>query len=118
MPIEWKIEQGNLAEFEVSKQLGIDEFQNIQTELGHIARKLGQVRVLVILKDFAGWEASRDWGDISATAEMDKILKKMAIVGDEEWRDLVEVFTLKGLRPVPIEYFNDEGEARRWLDSD
>ncbi|MCK5307531.1 MAG: STAS/SEC14 domain-containing protein, partial [Zetaproteobacteria bacterium] len=41
-----------------------------------------------------------------------------AIVGDAEWRDLVYAFTGKGLREVPIEYFeaNQEEAARQWLD--
>ena len=47
MPIEWKITQDNLAEFEVSKQLGIDEYQKIQAELGQIAQGLDMKAYLV-----------------------------------------------------------------------
>ena len=32
-----------------------------------------------------------------------------------EWRDEVEMFTLKGMRPLEIEYFTDESQARSWL---
>ena len=39
----------------------------------------------------------------------------MAISGPPEWRDQIEMFTLKGLRPIEIEYFNSEEEARDWL---
>ena len=120
MPIEWKLEDNNLALFNVSGQLGKDEYQQIQSQTISAIQKLGQIKVLVLLKDFKGWEAAKGWGDISMTERIDPFLKKMAIVGDEKWRDLVTVFTLRGLRPVPMEYFetNQEAAARQWLDSE
>jgi hypothetical protein len=47
----------------------------------------------------------------------DPYIEKIAIVGDPQWQDLVYAFTLKGLRPVPIEYFSTDEEfrARQWL---
>jgi hypothetical protein len=44
-------------------------------------------------------------------------IEKMAIVGDEKWRDETLVFTGKGFRPTAIEFFPTSrlAEARRWL---
>jgi hypothetical protein len=41
----------------------------------------------------------------------------MAIIGEEQWRDLTLLFTSQGLRPFPIEYFVPArlAEARAWL---
>ena len=41
----------------------------------------------------------------------------MAIVGDAKWEELTSIFTARGLRPFPIEYFlPDELEkAREWI---
>ena len=66
----------------------------------------------------AGWDADKDWGDITASEKVDPYIKKMAIVGDNKWRDLADVFTLKGLRYLPIEYFetSQEEEAHHWLE--
>jgi hypothetical protein len=118
MPIEWNVKQDNLIEFVVSDKLGFNEFQSVQSEMANVINNVGACRVLVLLKDFAGWEANEGWGDAS-TEHIDPYIKKFAIVGDEKWRDLVEVFTLKGLRPVPIEYFatEDEASAREWLEN-
>ncbi len=118
MPIEWNIEKNNLALFQVSGQLGKEEYQNIQSEIQFIIHKTGHIRILVILKDFTGWEAAKGWEDTSAMEKIDPYIIKFAIVGDEKWRDLVEVFTLKGLRPVPIQYFEtgQEQAARQWLE--
>lgn len=119
MSIEWKLENSNLLLFQVSGQLGIDEFREIRSEIEDIAQKVGQIKVLALLKNFTGWEATDAWGDTSSTDRIDPYIIKFAIVGDEKWRDLVSVFTLKGLRPVPIEYFETSqlDTARQWLDS-
>jgi len=120
MAIEWKLEDNNLAIFRISGQLGKTEYQGIQADMEAIVKKVGHIRILVLLKDFSGWEAVEGWEDTSLTDRIDPYIKKFAIVGDEQWRDLVEVFTLKGLRPVPIEYFEayQEQMAREWLDSE
>ncbi len=73
----------------------------------------------MILEKFTGWEKAKGWEDNSFADRNDRYIEKMAIVGDSQWRDLVYAFTLKGLRPVPIEYFeaNAEEAARQWLSS-
>jgi len=119
MSIEWKIENNNLVVFHVSGQLGKDEYEVIHTELEAIIKKIGQIKILVLLNDFQGWEAVKGWEDTS-TEGIDPYISKMAIVGEEKWRDLATVFTLKGLRPVPIEYYStDQHEAAiQWLNED
>ena len=120
MPLTGKLENNNLAVLEVTGQLGKAEVEKMQTVLAPIMQKVGQIKILIFLKDFKGWGAGDDWQDTSFSDENDAYLKKMAIVGDEKWRDLVTLFTLKGLRPVPIEYFSpdEEEKARQWLDSE
>ena len=119
MAIEWSINQGNLIELVVSGKLVYEEYLDVQGKIGATARDAGKCPVLILLRDFAGWDDNKGWGDPTATDRTDPFIKKMAIVGDEKWRDLAEVFTLKGLRPVPIEYFATENEqlARDWLKS-
>lgn len=117
MAIEWKLEDGGLALFNVSGKLGIDEYLKIQSDIESIIQKVGQIKVLVLLNNFEGWEKAEGWGDTSGTDRIDPSISKFAIVGEEKWRDMVTLFTLKGLRPVPIEYFGaaHEDDARHWL---
>ena len=119
MPIELNIEEGKLLVFDISGKLGKDEHQRILAEIESIIHKVGNIKILARLKNFNGWEASKGWEQAS-TENVDPYISKFAIVGDEKWRDLVTVFTLKGLRPVPIEYFADTTDeaARQWLASD
>lgn len=117
MTIEWEIENDDLAIFHVSGQLGKDEYVKIQSEIGAIAKEAGSIKILVLLDNFDGWQAEKGWGDTSTEA-VDPYITKMAIVGNEKWRDLVNAFTLKGLRPVSIEYFDSTKQdiARQWLE--
>ena len=52
--------------------------------------------------------------------EHDNDIVKIAVVGDEEWRDLVYAFLAKGFRQAEVEYFlpGDLAKARAWLGTD
>jgi hypothetical protein len=117
MPIEFEMESGDLAVFRVSGKLGKVEFVRAQSECEEMIKKIGRVKVLVLTKNFAGWERAEGWDDTSFADRNDPYIEKLAIVGVPKWRDLVYAFTGRGLRPVPIQYFepDQEGAARQWL---
>ncbi len=119
MPITLEFEDGNLAVFRVSGTLGKTEFERAQNKCEAMIRELGRVKILVLMESFAGWERAEGWEDMSFAERNDAFIDKLALVGDAKWRDLAYAFTAKGLRPVPIEYFdaNEEAAARRWLDN-
>lgn len=81
------------------------------------AKQGGKVSILVILEHFNGWAQGEDWADLVFARDHDHEIEKLAIVGLEEWRDLVYAFTGRGLRAVAIEYFSpgDAEKAKRWL---
>jgi hypothetical protein len=118
MAIQFAVEKGDLGVFRVSRHLSVAELEQAQEECEAVIKKEGQIKILVVLENFAGWEKAKGWEDVSFPQRNDPYIKKMAIVGDAEWRDLVYAFTGKGLRKVPIEYFdvNQEKSARQWLD--
>ena len=89
----------------VSAKLKQEELAAAQKAMSEIIRKHGKVRVLVRAEQFAGWERGK-WDDFSFQAEHDDDLEKMAIVGDEKWKNLTLVFTAQGLRKFPIRYFS------------
>jgi hypothetical protein len=49
--------------------------------------------------------------------EHDQEITKIAVVGEEQWRDLVFAFLAKGFRQAEVEYFlpGDLAKARAWL---
>lgn len=119
MPIEWNFEKNNLVVFKVSGKLGKAELDKAQSECEVMIQKSGHVKILVVMENFTGWERTEGWEDMSFSERNDPYLKKLAIVGDAKWRDLIFAFTAKGLRPLPIEFFkaDQEIDARKWLDS-
>lgn len=120
MTIQWTYDDGDIVSFHVSKVLTKSELDTCQSEAEVIIQKSKQIKILVIVKDFQGWEDSENWTDLTFGERNDRYIKKMAIVGDTKWKLLSEMFTLKDLRVFPIEYFpeNQEFFAKEWLVSD
>jgi hypothetical protein len=103
----------------ITGELTQSDLERAQAAAVGVIRKHGKVRVLVIATDFRGWEREGDWGDTSFSAEHDRHIEKIAIVGDRRWEDLVLAFMGKGFRRTAIEYFMtaDLPRARTWIGS-
>ena len=115
MAIEWKAEKDDLMVYRVSGELGINELEQAQQETDAALTSRKNWKVMVVLQDFEGWSKEAGWENTSLIDETDENVDRMALVGTIEWRDQVEMFTLKGMRPLEIEYFSSEDEARAWL---
>jgi hypothetical protein len=117
MPAEIVVASGRLLEVKIVETLRKAEFDRItKTAKDAIARE-GKIRALIVVERFQGWQRGEDWGDVSFSLEEGQHIEKMAIVGDEKWRDETLAFTGKGFRPTAIEFFptSRQAEARRWL---
>lgn len=111
---------GPIISAKISGELGKSEVSQMQAAALDAIRRCGQINALFILENFHGWKREGDWGDISFLTEHDKDIGKIAVVGDEEWRDLVYAFLAKGFRQAAVEYFlpADLAKARAWLGAD
>ncbi|HEX9145709.1 MAG TPA: STAS/SEC14 domain-containing protein [Candidatus Binatia bacterium] len=119
MPVEIIDASGKLLQIKVRGMLKKADYDRIiQIAKEAIARE-GKVRALAIVEGFEGWERHEDWGDVSFMMEQGQNIEKMAIVGDEKWRDDAFAFTAKGFRPTAIEFFPASRltEARVWLNA-
>ena len=119
MPVEIIDAAGKLLQIKIRGMLKKADYDRIiQIAKEAIARE-GKVRALAILEGFEGWERHEDWGDVSFMMEQGQHIEKMAIVGDEKWRDDALAFTAKGFRPTAIEFFPESrlAEARKWLNA-
>lgn len=119
MTIEFELEDAsNIALITVSKKLSIEELKQSQERCEAAIKAVGNIKLLVVLSDFQGWEKANGWEDMSFAEKNDAYIDKIAIVGDKErWEHLAYAFTCKGLRSVSIEFFGDIeiSAARRWL---
>ena len=110
---------GSIVTVEVTGRLTESELAAVQNRMADIIREQGKVRILVLTIAFEGWQKSGEWNDFTFQNKNDRYIERMAIVGDEQWKDLALMFTAKGLRPFPIEYFapGELARARTWLAS-
>ncbi|MCF6153989.1 MAG: STAS/SEC14 domain-containing protein [Candidatus Brocadia sp.] len=108
---------GNLISIKISGELKKAELDRMQASATEFIKREGKIRILVFLEDFLGWERGADWEDVNFQLEHDRDIEKIAVVGDEKWRNLALAFTGKPFRPVKIEYFTPSqlDQARAWI---
>lgn len=102
---------------QVRGTLGVDQLRQLRARLERAAMQVRPLRVLVVLRDFAGWERSAGWGEVDDLAMPDEHLRRIAVVGEPRWREQTLLFMASELRAVPIEYFAPPAldDALRWL---
>ena len=117
MPISMQHERDNIYRLEVSGVLKKSDLDRSQALLVAEMGRIGSTRLLFILKEFKGWEANPNWGDLTFYVNHGKSIERIAIVGDERWRDEALMFASADLRRAPVEFFSEgaAAEARAWL---
>jgi hypothetical protein len=110
----------NVLTMKIAGKLSEAELRAAQSRAALLIRQHGAVRILVLTEDFQGWESDGDWGDLWFQVENDQYIARLAMVGEKKWEELSLIFTAKGMRPFPIEYFapNEEALARAWLENE
>ncbi|MDG4553222.1 MAG: STAS/SEC14 domain-containing protein [Candidatus Competibacter sp.] len=100
----------------VSGTLSWNDFQDFLRESEALMID-GKIGLLIELENFAGWEPSERWGDVSFFLKHDADIEKIAIVGDPRWREEALLFTFAGMRQAEVRFFPElESElARVWL---
>ncbi len=117
MPIELHHERDNVFRIDVRATLRQREFEHCQEEVLHEVSRLGPVRLLFVLDRFEGWDSQDNWHDLSFFVRHGDAIERIAIVGDERWRDLALMFAAADLRKAPVEYFGEQEfvKAHSWL---
>ena len=109
--------QSSLVQIRLQGKLAKADYDRIIEVAREAIARERKIRVLAVLDGFTGWERHAGWGDLSFMMTDGENIEKMAIVGDEQWRDDAFAFTAAGLRPTAIEFFPPSrlAEARDWL---
>jgi len=120
MPFTIVDASGPIITVKISGELEKTEVTQIQAAALGAIQRCGKISALFILDNFRGWKRDGNWGDISFMTQHDQDIIKIAVVGDEQWRDLIYAFLAKGFRTAAIEYFvpADLAKARAWLEAD
>ena len=115
MPASIQHESGNLFRVRISGVLHQAELKDVQAVAVREIARLGTIKLLFVLEQFEGWERDTDWGDLAFYAAHDKDIERIAIVGDEKWRDEGLAFAGGGLRKAAVRFFPTADQARAWL---
>ena len=117
MPASIRHESGNLFRVRISGVLRQAELKDVQAVAAREIGRLGTIKLLFVLEQFEGWERDADWGDLAFYAAHDKDIEKIAIVGEEKWRDHGLAFAGAGIRRAPVKFYPpaESERARAWL---
>ena len=117
MPLSLTHETGAIYRLNASGTLTNADLVHWQQVLAGEMGKDGRVRLLVVLDRFSGWAASDRWNDMGFYRTHGDRIERMAIVGEDRWRDEALMFVGAGLRKGAVEYFvpGAISQARAWL---
>jgi hypothetical protein len=112
-------ERDNIYRVDLVGKLGKKDFESCQEQLAGEMRRIGPVRLLIVLRGFDGWEPQANWNDLSFFVSHGDGIERIAIVGPERWRSETLMFAGADLRKGPVEFFRQDAdaEARTWLSS-
>jgi hypothetical protein len=76
-----------------------------------------RIKLLIVAKNFEGWEKNTDWGDLSFFHEHGDKIIKIAVVAEQKWQTQFKMFVGAGYREAPVKIFspNQLQDARIWL---
>ena len=117
MPATFRPESANHYRIDVSGLVQKSELENVQGAIAQEIARIGKVRLLFVLDQFKGWQKGQGWGDMDFYEKHGQDIERIAIVGEEKWRDDALMFALADLRKAPTRYFlpAEFEQARTWL---
>jgi hypothetical protein len=119
MPAQLTHEHDDVYRLEVSGQLSSAELDTAGRTLVDGMRNApgGTVRLLVVLRNFEGWHPGSNWSNLTFYARHGDGIGRLALVGEDRWRDLALMFSAAGLRKAEVEYFTQDAleKAHEWL---
>lgn len=117
MPATFQPEGGSLFRVTASGILRKSELEKVQAAAAQEIARAGRIRLLFVLDGFKGWERGADWGDMRFYEQHGHNVERIAVVGEEKWREDALLFSLADLRKEPVRYFlpAEIEQAHAWL---
>ena len=115
MPVDASEEGSDLVRITLKGRMAPADHAALLYFVTKAITRAGHVRLLVVLDGFDGWTGGEEWNDDALRLANDAPVAKMAVVGEERWKDDVFAFVSQPFRETPIEWFTSEPPARAWL---
>lgn len=120
MPITIEdLRKSGSIEIHAKGKLHKPDYDKFVPVLEKLIQEQGKARVLFIMHNFHGWDASALWEDIKFDTKHFNHFDRLAFVGDKTWEKWMAKFC-KPFTTGTIRYFSSEqeDEARSWLLTD
>jgi hypothetical protein len=110
-------DDSNLLEVVVNGKLTHEDYERSVPLVERMVEQHGQIRVLLDMIDFHGWEAAAMWDDLKFAFKHCADISHLAMVGDKDWERSMSTFC-KPFTRSEIRYFDwsELKEARAWLE--
>jgi hypothetical protein len=107
---------GKLLIVRLSGKLHKKDYERFVPTLEKAIQEHGQLRLLVEMYDFHGWDAGALWADAKFDMTHFGDLERVAIIGETTWEKLIVNF-FKPFTKATVRYFPLEraAEARTWI---
>ena len=101
----------------ITGQLKKSDLHQMRAAILQGIKQWSRIRLHVIVENFTGCEASPDGDDVQVLGEHGRNIEKVAILGEEQWRNGVCALIGNDFQATPIEYYSPSERARAiaWL---
>ena len=117
MPATIEHDSADLFRVHIRGLLRQSEFDQVRATAAKEIETRGSIKLLFLLERFEGWERSPGWGDLDFYATHGRRIQRIAIIGEEKWRDEALMFAGAGLRKADVQFFlpSQTNQAQTWL---
>lgn len=120
MPYSIVKQTSDLNWIKICGQLTILDLLAIQVLDQESPQQSARLQTLIELENFEGWSNEPGWESTSFLPDQDHENYRIAIVGDEKWKDEVFMFIGYPMRDIDIAFFppTQLSEAQAWFSRD
>jgi len=115
MSVSFTKESEDLFVVSIEGVLTFDELKEIENKFTAAIDRSRKIKGLILAENFSGWAKEGDWGNLEFMLKNDPYIQKIAVVANEEKKDDLLIFLLKGMREALVEFF-PAGEKQKALD--
>ena len=110
---------GKILNVKISGKLSKEDYQRFVPDVERLIAVHKQIRILVQMHDFHGWEVGALWEDIKFDMKHFSDIERLALVGDSKWEAGMASFC-KPFTRAKIQYFHEPklDQAREWIRAD
>lgn len=113
------LKEKNILGFELSGKLTDEDYQIFVPEIERNLKRHDKLRLLVVFKEFKGWDLHALWDDVKFDIQHFNDFEKIAMVGEKNWQKWMSIIC-KPFTMARVKYFEKREftEAMEWIEKD